>query len=135
MLKPVLVAATLALLLPSVAHAEFRKSQGDVRAAVAVTTATMNAVLTVDGMLDKINSSYMTGLRRCYNKGLAHDPTLKGKVTLSFTISSYGHVAGEATGIDAAVAGCVANQMRMWKFGRPVDRRETGYRISLQLSR
>lgn len=132
------VAATLAV-TPSLAHAEFRKvktQQPRMSRAenVGATMAAMNAALTVDKMVDKINSAYITGLRRCYNKGLAVDASLKGKVTLTFSISAYGNVAGEATGISKQVDSCVASAMKTWKFGRPSDKREANYRISLVLA-
>lgn len=136
----VVIAAALAL-APSVAHAEFavpRKAQSQPRVSRAVsvqaTMAAMNAALTVDSMVDKINSAYITGLRRCYNKGLAIDPLLAGKVTVTFSISSYGNVSGEATGISKQVDSCVASQIKTWRFGRPSDKREANYRISLVLA-
>ncbi len=135
------VAAALAL-TPSLAHAEYRKTKAHPApqsrvartAAVEATMAAMNAALTVDTMVNKINTAYITGLRRCYNKGLAIDSSLKGKVTLTFSISSYGNVAGEATGISPQVNACVAGLIKTWKFGRPTDRREANFRISLVLA-
>ena len=136
----VLVVVAAAAVTPSLAHAEFRKvkTQPQPRvsraANVEATMAAMNAALSVDTMVDKINTAYTSGLRRCYNKGLALDPTLKGKVTLTFSISSYGNVAGEATGISPQVDACVAGLIKTWKFGRPTDRRDANFRISLVLS-
>lgn len=134
------IAATLAL-APSIAHAEFQSKQSQPQqprmtrsASVQATMAAMNAALTVDTMVDKINTTYITGLRRCYNKGLAIDPSLKGKVTLTFSVSSYGNVAGEATGISPQVDSCVATQIKSWRFGRPSDRREANFQISLVLA-
>ena len=118
----VIVAAALAL-APSLAHAEFQSKKSQPQriprsAAVQATMAAMNAALTVDTMVDKINTSYITGLRRCYNKGLALDPSLTGKVTVTFSVSAYGNVAGEASGISPQVDACVATQLKSWKFGR-----------------
>jgi hypothetical protein len=96
--------------------------------------AAMNAALTVDTMVDKINTTYIRGLRRCYNKGLAIDPSIRGKVTLTFSINSYGNVSGQATGISTQVDNCVASLIKTWRFGRPTDRREANYRISLVLA-
>lgn len=136
----VIVAAALAL-APSLAHAEFqsKKSQPQPQrmkrsASVQATMAAMNAALTVDTMVDKINTSYIHGLRRCYNKGLALDPSLQGKVTLTFSVSSFGNVAGEASGISPQVDACVATQIKSWKFGRPTDKREAAYQLSLVLA-
>ncbi len=141
MLKNAVVCAALVLVAaPSVASAEFqqpRKANAvprSIKANVDATTVAMNAALTVDSMVDKINTTYITGLRRCYNKGLATNPVLKGKVTVTFTVSSYGHVSGDAEGISKDVDACVSNQLRRWSFGRPVDKREASYRINLVLS-
>lgn len=137
MMKPAVVAATLAL-LTSAAAAEIQTRKAPVRqsrvAAVEATADAMNAALTVDDMVDKINKSYMPGLRRCYTKALKQDPTLKGKVTLTFSISSFGNVSGEADGISRQVDACVETQLKRWNFGRPTDRREANYRISLVLA-
>lgn len=137
MLKNAVLAAAAVAALSSPAHAEFRTKNPPPRTAKAQVEATivaMKAALTIDSMLDKINGAYMRGLRRCYNKGLATDPTLKGKITLTFTIGSYGHVNGEASGISDKVDGCVADQIRRWSFGKPSDKREQTYRISLVLA-
>jgi hypothetical protein len=136
MLKKAVVALLL-VLAPSVASAEYvqtRKVPRTVKANVEATAVAMNAAMTVDMMVDKINTSYITGLRRCYNKGLAVNPALKGKVTVTFTISSYGNVSGDAEGISKDVDTCVSNQLRHWNFGRPVDKREASYRINLVLA-
>lgn len=140
MLKNAVVA--LLVLIPSVASAEFVQTRKPntavprgVKANVEATRVAMNAALSVDTMVDKINRVYITGLRRCYNKGLAQDPTLRGKVTVTFTISPYGNVHGEAEGISKDVDKCVAGQLRRWKFGRPMDKREANYRINLLLAR
>lgn len=137
MLKNAVVA--LLVLVPSVASAEFVQTRRpnvprSVKANVEATTVAMSSALTVDTMVDKINGVYMSGLRRCYNKGLAQNPALKGKVTVTFTVSAYGNVSGEAAGISKDVDECVANQLRRWKFGRPSDKREANYRINLLLA-
>jgi hypothetical protein len=136
MLKNAVLAALV--LVPSLASAEIQTKKAPVRmtraASVEATAVAMNAALTVDGMVEKINTKYIAGLRRCYQKGLATNPALKGKVTLTFSISSYGNVAGAAEGISKQVDDCVARQIKHWKFGRPTDRREANFRISLLLA-
>jgi hypothetical protein len=141
MLKNAVAVAALLVSIPSVASAEYVQTRKTnvamprtVKANVEATTVAMNAALTVDNMVDKINTAYITGLRRCYNKGLAVNPGLKGKITVTFTISSYGNVSGDAEGISKDVDTCVANQLRRWNFGRPVDKREASYRINLVLA-
>jgi hypothetical protein len=131
-------AVLLLVFVPTVASAEIQTKKAPVKmsrmASIEATSAAMNAALTVDDMVDKINTKYIAGLRRCYQKGLALDPALKGKVTLTFSISSYGNVHGEADGISKQVDDCVARQIKTWKFGRPTDKREANYRISLLLA-
>ena len=46
--------------------------------------------LTVEMVLDKIKQVYMTGLVRCYRKGLVGDASLSGKVSVSFTVTERG---------------------------------------------
>ena len=136
MLKLALAAALLTV--PSVANAEFRASKGSAprtqKQQVEATIVAMKSALTIDSMLDKINGPYMTGLRRCYSKGLASDPTLKGKITVTFSIGGYGKVWGEAEGISKQVDGCIADQIKRWSFGKPSDTREQNYTISLVLA-
>lgn len=136
MLKNAVLAALV--LVPSVASAEVQAKKAPLKmsraASIEATVVVMNAALTVEDMVDKINTKYLAGLRRCYQKGLATNPGLKGKVTLTFSISPYGNVYGEADGISRQVDSCVATQIKNWKFGRPMDKREATYRISLLLS-
>ena len=138
MLKNVVLAALV--LVPTIASAEIQTKKAPVKmkmsraASVEATSVAMNAALTVDDMVTKINTKYIAGLRRCYQKGLATNPTLKGKVTLTFSISSYGNVYGEADGISKQVDTCVARQIKHWKFGRPTDKREANFRIALVLA-
>src|SRR5262249_35154271 len=42
--------------------------------------------LTVSAVLEKIRTAYMSGLQRCYQKGLVHEGKLSGKVGVSFTV-------------------------------------------------
>ncbi|MBL0219293.1 MAG: hypothetical protein IPQ07_36175 [Myxococcales bacterium] len=41
-------------------------------------------------VLDKINGVYMSGLQRCYKKGLLEDAKLGGKISMSFTVNERG---------------------------------------------
>lgn len=124
MLRNLVVAA--ALLSSTVAHAELVTNK-------QARTMPPPETLTVERVLDKITTSYMPGLRRCYNKGLVHDPALAGKVTVTFTVSPYGRVRGEATGIAPKVDTCLTAALATWRF--PTARKEATFRISLLLSR
>lgn len=135
-MKKLLVIAALAAVAPTAAHAEFlAKARSDVRPPAPKLASTLsNEPLTVDGMLAKIQSSYMARLRRCYNKGLATDPSLRGKVTLTFTVNRYGRVDGEATGIAPKVDACLTSAVGSWRFPTSTARKEATFRISLQLA-
>jgi hypothetical protein len=126
MLRNLLVAA--ALLMPGLANAEFKK------AAKVVPQA-----LTIEGMLDKINNVYMSGLQRCYVKALAKDPSLAGKVTVVFTINPWGRVNGSVAGIAPVVDNCLTAQVGTWRFPSPRDSRgvptEASFKINLLLHR
>ena len=94
--------------------------------------------LTVDMVLDRINTVYMPNLQRCYKKGLLGDASLAGKITLSFTVTDRGGLDDiEAHGVSAEVDGCVSNAMSGWKFGIPKDKdgdpTDQGFRLALAL--
>jgi len=62
----------------------------------------------------------LTPIRACYEKQLAGNPTLAGTVQVSFYITPKGSVASAtASGVDAAVASCVAGVIRTIRFPRP----------------
>jgi hypothetical protein len=122
-----------ALLVPGIARAEFvSKKSSDVRA--QPTKPASVDTLTVDGMLSKINNRYMTGLQRCYVKGLAQDPSLRGKVDVVFTINPWGRVSGAATGIAPKVDSCLSNQLSTWRFPAPRDASDKPTQASFKIS-
>jgi TonB family protein len=82
----------------------------------------------VTGALDKdiirrIVRAHINEVRFCYDKGLAKDPALKGKVSVQFTIGASGSVASsslkDSTVTDADVADCIVKAVRRWKFPKP----------------
>lgn len=130
MLRTLLIASVLA---PSIAHAEFAaRKASDVRPQ-APRLAT--EPLTVDYILDKIHRSYMPRLRRCYDKALSKDPTLAGKVTLTFTVNRYGRVDGTAAGIAPKVDACITAAVGSWRFRTETPRKPATFRLNLQLQR
>ncbi len=130
MLRTLLLAS---ILLPTAAHAEFMTSpKSDVRAHVP---RLATEPLTVDYILDKIHRSYMPRLRRCYEKALAHDATLAGKVTLTFTVDRYGRVDGTAAGIAPKVDACLTSAVSSWRFRTERPRKPATFRLALQLQR
>ena len=132
MIKKLLTIA--ALLTPSVAHAEFiAKKPTEARPSAKA------EVLSVDGMLAKINSTYMQGMQRCYVKGLAQDNSLQGKVTIVFTVNPWGRVSGTVTGIAPKVDSCITNQLSTWRFPAPRTAKDqptqATFKINLLLAR
>ena len=79
-----------------------------------------DTTLTADAILNKINSVYMNGIKRCYNEHLKKDASARGKVTLDFTVNETGRVVnGKASGVADEVDSCVGNLMGSWTFPKP----------------
>jgi len=83
----------------------------------------------VKGALDKdiirrIVRAHINEVRYCYNQGLARDPALKGKVSISFTIGPTGKVSiatvADSTLSDENVANCIAKAVKRWTFPKPI---------------
>lgn len=85
--------------------------------------------LTPDIVLGKVQSVYLTAIKRCYQYALKRDPAATGKVTLSFTVNKAGRISnGRSMGFDTEVDECIDNLMTGWTFpipkngdGEPVD--------------
>lgn len=94
--------------------------------------------LTPDIVLQKIQSAYMAGLKRCYKQYLNKDASARGKVTLSLTVNETGRtVKGNAKGFADEVDSCISAQMSSWRFPVPKDKdgevTEASFAITLQL--
>jgi hypothetical protein len=94
--------------------------------------------LTPDIVLQKIQSAYMAGLKRCYKQYLNKDASARGKVTLSLTVNETGRtVKGSARGFADEVDQCISGQMSSWRFPVPKDKdgevTEASFAITLQL--
>jgi hypothetical protein len=133
------------LVLPAIAHAEFAppRDTGDVRPAVATKGTKIERVpsrvalvttprLSVDEVLDKVNKVYMTGLQRCYRKGLAADPLLSGKVVLAFQVDEAGRVLSDITG-ERKFDACLSRMVGTWRFSPPANPNQASFRISIIL--
>jgi hypothetical protein len=71
-------------------------------------------------VLDQINRLYQPGLRRCYTKGLAHDGSLSGKISVALVVGVDGRVASSsAHGVSDDVDACVHALMTDWSFPAP----------------
>nr|MBA3452745.1 AgmX/PglI C-terminal domain-containing protein [Deltaproteobacteria bacterium] len=95
--------------------------------------------LTVEMVLDRINTVYMPNLQRCYRKGLLGDASLAGKIQLSFTVTERGGLDDiEARGVSSEVDSCVSTAMSGWKFAIPRDKdgapTDQGFRMVLALA-
>lgn len=70
-------------------------------------------------------STYISEVRSCYNKGLAQDPTLKGRVVVQLGIGANGKVTNavvqSSTLKYGSVGNCIANAAKNWTFPKPED--------------
>jgi TonB family protein len=70
-----------------------------------------------------VMSKNASGFKYCYEKSLAKDPALQGKVTISFTIGTRGTVTQadvKATTLDnAEVEKCIVNRLKKLRFPKP----------------
>ena len=96
-----------------------------------------STTLTPAAVLERIQSTYLAGLQRCYRLGLAQDATLSGRVSISFTVDDRGQVEDpEADGLSSQVDSCISEQMSRWRFpvpkkdGAPTD---AAFSVSLAL--
>lgn len=97
-----------------------------------------STTLTPATVLDRINTLYMTGLKRCYKDGLKLDASLGGRVAISFTVDVRGQVIDEsAGGVSSGVDACIQTQMRRWRFPVPKDKdgdaTDASFAVSLAL--
>lgn len=85
------------------------------------------ASATVSGGLDRviirrIVRAHHNEVRRCYNRGLALDPTLAGRVVIQFTIGVLGQVTASVVSStelpSKAVGNCIAKAVKHWTFPR-----------------
>jgi hypothetical protein len=116
------------------------KHDGDPQGRIKIGTAKTDDVttLTPDIVETTIRTTYMAGLERCYHKGQVGDPTLSGKVALTFTVESHGRVTDpEAGGVTPQIDSCIQGLMGHWHFPAPRTKQgeptDATYRISLAL--
>ena len=92
---------------------------------MALLTWTIAPALVMLSSIDKdlirrVVRSHVAEVRECYEDGLTRDPTLKGRVVISFTIGKRGRVTSSRLRssdlADAAVGECIANTALGWKF-------------------
>jgi hypothetical protein len=96
------------------------------------------STLTPDLVMAKIQAAYFAGLKRCYKDVLKSDPSLRGKVTIAFTVNTTGRaIDGRVTGVSDEVDRCIEGQVSMWRFPIPKDKdgepTEASFSIALTL--
>jgi len=90
--------------------------------AVGTVRSLEDTSLTADQIRRRIGTVYLPGIERCHKQALKSDPTLQGRVTLSFTIGEAGRVAdARVAGVDDGLDACIAALMRGWRFSPPRD--------------
>ena len=75
-------------------------------------------------VIRRIVHRHVHEIRECYNRGLAKDPALTGKILIEFTIGPSGKVeeskATDVTGFaDPEVPNCIAEAIGTWTFPEP----------------
>ncbi|MBA3541635.1 MAG: AgmX/PglI C-terminal domain-containing protein [Deltaproteobacteria bacterium] len=72
--------------------------------------------------LGKMQSNYLSGMKRCYKQVLKATPRAAGAVTLEFAVNDTGRVVNPAvTSFDATLQTCLEAQLRNWRFPIPKD--------------
>jgi TonB family protein len=83
---------------------------------------------------NKIASTYMRSVERCYKSDLKQDPSLEGKVVLQLQLDAAGRVVeAHATGLDDAFDQCVEVTARSWQFEPPGEHGETEFVVPFRL--
>ncbi|HEV7555871.1 MAG TPA: AgmX/PglI C-terminal domain-containing protein, partial [Kofleriaceae bacterium] len=75
----------------------------------------------VETVVGRINSVYMTGLQRCYQHVLAGGASSSGKVAISFTVNETGRVVEANAHGMGDIDACIHSQMLSWRFPAPKD--------------
>lgn len=111
---------------------DVKKSKGDIgvkgRKEKAVVARTSVGAAEVDGNVDsksisKVVKRNARAVKRCYEKGLLANPSLKGKVSVTIMINMMGRV--ESVDVvantlgDASVTRCIKGVIRRWRFPKP----------------
>ncbi|MEZ4453857.1 MAG: AgmX/PglI C-terminal domain-containing protein [Nannocystaceae bacterium] len=89
---------------------------------VRVSTAEVTGALDKD-VVRRIVRAHINEVRHCYNQALVHDPLLRGRVAIQFSIGAGGDVLAanpsESSVKDPTVGRCIAQAVRRWKFPKP----------------
>jgi len=92
------------------------------------------AALTPDVVLATIRGRYISGVERCYRRHSKKHGGGRSVVLVSFTVGPRGKTRdGDARGVTSQVDGCIAAQVRRWRFPVPRQHRETRFALGLEL--
>jgi hypothetical protein len=90
----------------------------DVERAVPLTFSDVDP----DAIIKRIRSRYLSGIKRCHQRVLKHDPRAQGRVSIRMTIGPTGRVTkAKAKGFNAEVDTCITGQASKWRFSAPTD--------------
>ena len=93
--------------------------RADKRVTIADAEALEKSTLTI-GDVEAKTATYMTGLRQCYDDALKRDPSLHGKVTVTFDVDETGRaVRVVVAGFDDGVSACFQARAKTWRFTVP----------------
>jgi hypothetical protein len=97
-----------------------------------------DTTLSPDAVLSRIQSVYMSGLKRCQKDLLKSDPTARARVELSFTVNESGRTTSPSAKSDhASLNSCIKGLMAGWTFPAPKDsdgeKTEASFAITLAL--
>ena len=74
-------------------------------------------------VINRVIQKHYNEIKYCYEKELARDPALYGKVTMLFVIGGTGRVddalVQQTTMANEAVEGCMVNHVKRWAFPQP----------------
>jgi hypothetical protein len=93
-----------------------------------------SAGLDPDKVSATIRSRYYPRVVQCYQRALKSNPSLGGKVNVTFTVGVAGNVVKvDADGFDGGVDSCIEAEARRWRFDRPEG--QATFEISFVLRR
>ena len=101
-----------------------RKGDLVVEASTAVERGTKSTYRNYEAIQEVVNG-HNSAIIYCYERELKRNPTLKGKVTVRFTVGPDGHVTNvsilNSTLNNDRVERCILSRIRLWKDFKPID--------------
>lgn len=95
----------------------------EVRASIRTGSERTAGTGTLDqGSLRSVLRRRQSDIQRCYERGLAQDPSLRGRVMVQFTVGEGGRVTDarlQENTVGDAVGSCIVGRVRRWRFDEP----------------